>query len=230
MNKIKKEFLGKWVLGVPESAMWVLSMWLMKKSRKVVPVTTSMKDECASLPKPQSQLAQLHDDDKDVFATSLIDKYSARPVSLQNMCLATFAVTYDVIQSSTKKEEIDGVNGEEEMQNTENDNSVTKIKLWKGLGVIRKRKQEAILCTRRYKIHAEPEKYYHAKLLLYYPWNNENDIISAFTTYHESYMSKQDIIHKMQKDSMKTVWHLTWTCKIWKTIYHKLHGRWLLQI
>ena len=27
---------------------------------------------------------------------------------------------------------------------------------------------------------------------------------------------------------MKTVWHLIWTCKIWKAIYHSLHGRWLL--
>ena len=60
MNKIKKEFLGKLVLGAPESAMRVLSMWLMKKSRKVVPVMTSMKDEHVSLPKPQSQLAQLY--------------------------------------------------------------------------------------------------------------------------------------------------------------------------
>ena len=150
-----------------------------------------------SLPKPQSQLAQLHDVDEDVFATSLIDRYGARPVSLQNMCLATFAVTYDVIQSTTKKEENDGCNDEEEeMQNTENDNSLTRIKLQKGLGVIRKRKQEAILHTRRYKIHTEPEKYYHAKVLLYYPWNNEDDIISLFTTYHESYISKQDIIHQ----------------------------------
>ena len=119
MNKIKKEFLGKRVLGAPESAMRVLSMWLMKKSRKVVPVMTSMKDECVSLLKPQSHLAQLHDDDEDVFATSLIDRYGARPVSLQNMCLATFAVTYDVIQSTTKKEDIDSDNDEEEeMQNT----------------------------------------------------------------------------------------------------------------
>ena len=70
------------------------------------------------------------------------------------------------------------------------------MKLQKGLGVIRKRKQEAILCTRRYKIHTEPEKYYHAKLLLYYPWHNEDDIISPFTTYHESYINKQDIIHQ----------------------------------
>ena len=122
------------------------------------------------------------------------------PVSLQNMCLASFAVTHDVIQSATKKEETDGVSDEEEeMHNTENDNSVTRIKLQKGLGIIRKRKQEAILCTRRYKIHAEPEKYYQAKLLLYYPWNNEDDIISPFTTYHESYISKQDIIHQNAK-------------------------------
>ena len=196
MNKIKKEFLGKRVLGAPASAMQMLSMWLMKKNRKVLLVMTSMKDECVSLLKPQSQLAQLHDNE-DVFATSLIDRYAARPVSLQNMYLATFAVTYDVIQSATKKGETDGVNDEEEeMQNTENDNSVTRIKFQKGLGIIKKRKQEAILHTRWYKIHTEPEKYYHSKLPLYYPWNNEDDIISPFTTYHESYISKQDVIHQ----------------------------------
>ena len=106
-------------------------MWLMKESRKVVLVMTSMKDECVSLPKPQSQLAQLHDDDdEDVFVTHLIGRYAARPVSLQNMCLSSFAVTYDVIQSATKKEETDGGNDEKkELQNTENDNSVTRIKL-----------------------------------------------------------------------------------------------------
>ena len=54
-------------------------MWLMKKSRKVVPVTRNMKDKCVSLPKTQSQRAQLHDDD-DVFATSVLDRYAARPV------------------------------------------------------------------------------------------------------------------------------------------------------
>ena len=35
MNKIKKEFLGQQVLGAPESAMQVLSMWLMKKVEKL---------------------------------------------------------------------------------------------------------------------------------------------------------------------------------------------------
>ena len=172
-------------------------MWLLQKSRKVVPLTTSVKDECVSLPKPQSQLAQLHDDDEDGFATSLINRYAARLVSLQNMCLATFAVTYDVIQSTTETEETDGINDEEEeMQNTENDNTVIRMKLLKGLGIIRKMKQEVILRTRRYKSHTELEKYYCAKLLLYYSWNNEDKIILPFTTYHESYISKQDITHE----------------------------------
>ena len=88
-----------------------------------------MKDEHVSLPKPKSQLAQLHDDDEDVFATSVIDRYAARPLVLQNICLATFAVTYDVIQSSTKTKETEVVNVEEEMQNTENENFLTKMKL-----------------------------------------------------------------------------------------------------
>ena len=34
------------------------------------------------------------------------------------------------------------------------------------------------------------------KATLYYPWNNEYDIISPFTAYHESHISKQDVIHQ----------------------------------
>ena len=45
-----------------------------------------MKDEHVSLWKPQSQLAQLHnDEDEDVFGTSVTDRYAAKPVSLQNV-------------------------------------------------------------------------------------------------------------------------------------------------
>ena len=58
-----------------------------------------MKDECVSLPKSKFQLAKLHDKDEDVFATSILDRYAARPDALHNICLATFAVTYDTIQS-----------------------------------------------------------------------------------------------------------------------------------
>ena len=101
-------------------------MWLIKKSRKAVSVTTSMKDEHVSLPKSKSQHAQLHDEDKGVFATSIIDRYAARPHALHNICLATFAVTYDVIQSSTKPAETHNVNTQKDIHNTENAAILTK--------------------------------------------------------------------------------------------------------
>ena len=82
------------------------------------------------------------------------------------------------------------MNTQQDMYNTENSETSTKIKLQKGLGIIRKRKQQAILCTRRYKVYTEPEKYYHAKLLLYYPWKQEDDIISTYQSYQDSYISK----------------------------------------
>ena len=144
-----------------------------------------MKDECVSLPKRKSQLAQLHDED-DVLATSSIDRYAARPLVLQNICLTTFAVMYDVIQSSTQTGETEDVNTEEDMHNTDNAHSLTKMKLQKGLGIIRKRKQQAIIHTRSHKVHTELEKYYHSKLLFYYPWNHEDDIISTYQSYHDS--------------------------------------------
>ena len=69
---------------------------------------------------------------------------------------------YDVITSSTQTEETEDVNTQEYMYNIENPETSTKMKLQKGLGIIRKRKQQAILCIRRYKVHTKPEKYYHS--------------------------------------------------------------------
>ena len=197
MNKIKKEFLGKRVFGTPESAMRILSMWLMKKSRKVTCLNTEMKEQRVSLPKSQEQLSQLSDDDENVFATSIIDRYSARPQKLKLMCLAQFAVNYEPL-SSCKNETFEvGIDTEYNQHDTNNkDSYMENIKLNNGLGTMRKRKREAILQTRRYKVHSEPEKYYHSKLLLYYPWCNEEELISGFDTYQNSYISKQEVINE----------------------------------
>ena len=148
MKKIINEFLGKCVLASPESAMHVMSMWLMKKSRKVQNINTNMQDECVSLPKTRVQLAQMEDDDDNVFGTSLIDRYVARPNELENMCFATFAVTYDVATSSLSLEQNEDINID--MDNLNNDNSENPkiIMLKDGLGQMRKRKQESILRTK----------------------------------------------------------------------------------
>ena len=88
-----------------------------------------------------------------MMKTSLIDRYAARPNSLQNMCLATFAVNYDVVSAvhTCDMEEMDTDEGAEEDMYAERqiNNGVCgmppRIKLKDGLGYMRKRKQESIL-------------------------------------------------------------------------------------
>ena len=178
--------------------MRVLSMWFMKKSRKVTSVNTDMQEEHISVPKSYEQLSQLDDDDDNVFATSIIDQYGARPDNLKEMCLAKFAVNYDVISTTVD----DDVGNHENCYEDDGDIKLTdetsesnKITLKNRLGYMRKRKKESILQTRRYTSHRQPEKYYHSKLILYYPWITEEELINGFSTYHDSYISKQDVIH-----------------------------------
>ena len=82
-----------------------------------------MQDKHVSLLKSRAQLAQMEDDDDNVFATSLIDRYAARPNELQNMCLAKFAVTYDVASSYPSLEQNEDINIDiDDMHNDNCDN------------------------------------------------------------------------------------------------------------
>ena len=83
------------------------------------------------------------DEEEDVFATSIIDRYAARLPILVNMCLTTFAVNYDVVQENNELIEVQETNANE-LGETEEYNTCTKITLKDGLGYMHKRKQEAI--------------------------------------------------------------------------------------
>ena len=111
------------------------------------------------------------------------------------MCSATFAVNYNVAQANNKLIEVQETDANELSETEEYDTS-TKITLKDGLGYMHKRKQEAILHVSRYKFQTEPQKYYHSKLILFYPWKNEDDLITGFNSYMESYIDKQYVIHK----------------------------------
>ena len=115
-----------------------------------------MKDECVSLPKTQQQLGQMDDDDENVFATNTIDRYASAPPILGNMCLTTFAVNYNVAQANNELIEMQETDANE-LSETEECDSCTKITLKDGLGYMHKGKQEAILHVRRYKLQTEPQ-------------------------------------------------------------------------
>ena len=83
---------------------------------------------------------------KMFFAISIIDRYTARPPILCNICLAAFALNYNVAQANNELIEMQETDPNE-LSETEEYDSCTKITLKDGLGYMHKRKQEAILCV-----------------------------------------------------------------------------------
>ena len=47
----------------------------------------------------------MEDDDEDIFTTSIHDRYAARSNDKEAMCLAKFAVSYDVVYGQNKDQD-----------------------------------------------------------------------------------------------------------------------------
>ena len=161
-----------------------------------------MHDDRVSLPKNEKQLSDMNEEEDDVYMTSIHDRYAACPESLQNMCLATFAVSYEPI-FGTKKTYDENVNiventdqsdseSDEETTTTRRKNEVIKLK--NNLGQMQKRNTELILCVKSFKQNKEPEKYYHSRLILYMPWNSEDELLGEYNTCEDHYNDVKNVV------------------------------------
>ena len=77
----------------------------------------------------------MNDEEDNVYMTSIHDRYAAHPESLQNMCLATFEVSYEPIFGA-KKTQDENVNV---LENTDKNDSESDEET-----SIRRRKNEVI--------------------------------------------------------------------------------------
>ena len=130
----------------------------------------------------------MDDDDDDLFMTTLIDRYAARPDNLENLCLAQFAANYDVKYG--EKENDDDIIPDQ--LDTENGDKQSKtIILKKGLGKMTKRQKECVIRMHRYNREKNPEKFYLGELMLFLPWRNGDlDIIAGYPNYATRYRAE----------------------------------------
>ena len=149
-------------------------------SRSVVWVDTNPRNERIAVLKNTQELEQLDDDDVNVFQKSLIERYQHRPQSIQSVCLAEFAATY--VTNYKKDDDSDA------LPPVESETISSHITLTGGFGRMNKRKREAVIRFRCYNTDTEPSNWYRAKLMLYFPWfNEETDLLGGYGTYEEHY-------------------------------------------
>ena len=132
----------------------------------------------------------MDEDSEDIYQTSLIDRYAARPDQLNHMCLAEFAANY----TTRSGQEVPEDETSDTLPRTEDGERRSEcIKLKNDLGRMYKRKREAIIRFHRFNQEKEPSKVYRSKIMLYLPWRDENsDLLGGYMDFRSHYEDKKD--------------------------------------
>ena len=186
-------FLKHREVSAQEAVYRILSLPLKQLSRKVVFINTASKEERVSLLKPIIQIEGMKGESEDIFPTSLIDRYAARPDTLSDICLAEFAANY----TTQSRQELQDGDTSDALPPPEDEDSrkCQRIVLKNGLGHMYKRRREAIIWFHRFNREKEASKMYRSKLMLYLAWRNENtDLLGGYPDFRGHYEQKCDEI------------------------------------
>ena len=202
LNKLGSVFLTNREVSAQEAVYRVLSMPLRRCSRTTIFLNTDHKDSRDSLLLPFTHLQKIEDNDENVYCKNIIDRYAARPHSLEDMSLAEFAANYTYKRDNTNdatqcEGDISG-GSDTELQPDDDVSQQKIITLKNGLGCMRKRKKEAIIRWHNFNPEKEPEKHFRSCIMLFMPWREENKLCGNYKSYTDRYHVEIDKIQKIE--------------------------------
>ena len=202
VRDIGNKFLNNVEISAQEAVYILLQLPMRKSSRQVIFVNTSPPGERVHLLKHIDGIRELEDDCEDVFTGGLLKRYAKRPVGLQHLTLADWAAWYDLCSSTyvrqSKQTDIDHLPFETCNQD-QNDDELEEFCEQNKPQKYKKRKRARIIRSVFYDKEANPEKHYRELIMLFTPWRNEEtDLLSNFTSYHEKYLHVKDTIEEQR--------------------------------
>jgi len=198
LKKIGTVFLTHREVSAQEAAYRLLGLPLVMCNVKRIFVASDLPEDRIRLLKPLKLLQELDPDSNEVYINGLPERYASRPNDLEKMCLADFAVNFDLVSNSNK--ETGTENDVLPPTETSKSQKRKRIRLKNGMGVMIQRKKRSIMRYHKFSKDKEPEKYFHSMLMLFMPWRNETkDLLDSFNTYSEAFTSKQDTVLNNKK-------------------------------
>ena len=185
LNKVGSTFLNHREVSAQEAAYRLLSIPLKKSSRTVVFINTSPKDKRVAILKPASVISGMDQDDENIFCVNLIDRYAARPRDLDNISLAEFAATYAMSYRNNEEQDhsdhLPDIAEDLDAPSRRNE----RITLQNQLGVMYKRSRECVIRFHKEREDGEPK--YRYKLMLYWPWRSEDELLGQYESFQQHY-------------------------------------------
>ena len=173
---------------VPRNQVYrLLSIPLFKSNFSTVFVPADVPEKRVAFLKPMATVMSMEDDEEDIYTTSIIDRYSARPNSLNRMCLAEFAVSY-----IPDKKAVEEDSDQEDLEET----TPGFIQLKNDLGRMRKRSKKSVLRYHHKSEAKQPDEYYHSQLMLFLPWFDERTELLSLESYEQHYNDNKETIQQ----------------------------------
>ena len=164
-----------------EAAYIICSLLLRESSRATVFVNTRPSMHRTRLVRNECLLnTEFEEND---FCSDIFDKYTKRPIVLENLCLHKFASFWKV--KTIKKVNYDDENEDE---NIEEDVEALTHKLIDSQITIQKRKKPAVVKTPHVSVSDNASEYYYSLLILYVPFRVEANILTGHGSPEDAYI------------------------------------------
>ena len=197
MRHLVNTFLTSREMGESEAYYRIMPhLHLSESNLKCVFVATGFPENRSNLVKPlKDKLADDDIEDEELSkgnieiegsektfrrVTPIHVKYAARPKTLEHICLAQFAISYDMMthRESSKQKFVDGSGDiSTDMIVSWHPSLETglpeHIKLENDMGCMKLRSKRAVLRIHKIKEDKNPHEYYYSQLLLFWPWREE---------------------------------------------------------
>jgi hypothetical protein len=194
MRAMGNAVLNNRAVSAQEAVLRECSIPLKMCDTAVVHVNTSFPEDRSRIFKSMTKMKTLGENSKRLVEINNIERYQARPASLENMCLEEFAKYYRLQGTSVEENDICEDNDPDD-QDDDIDPTSPKVTLKNRMGTMVRRKRPAVLRTPRFSQYKDPEKYYHSILVLYLPWREETeDLLGGYDCYEDHYYVVHDQI------------------------------------
>jgi len=183
-----------------EAIMRILSMPLRRSNIDVIHIPTGPKENITRVLKSKKALdaiMKVDPNSEDIFACNMLERYTSRPLSLNECCYAFFASNYKVKYSKNANVE-DEDSLDQQFGNipgyVEVEENSEVITLQNGFGDMRKRSRPCIVRWHSVSKTKNPEMYHMRLLQLYLPWRKEEDLLHEDGTYTSKFNAVRDEI------------------------------------
>ena len=186
LSKIGNILLTHRTIGLQETAYRLLGLQMVYSSRDTVFINTVLPPKRYRILKSKKQLEQLPANSTNIFANGLPQYYQCRPEvqPFTHMCLAEFATKYKLSDYQPKTQ-----HRGQPRYSFKIDGETKQIML---------RRTTACLRCNIPDIKANTESHFFSLLYLFYPFRNEDELLSPTDSYQNSFLQKESLIDQNQ--------------------------------